>query len=427
MAKLAGNEKLIVGLDITDEYTQLSFLVWDGNMENLSDIVGGEDYNIPTVLCKRPEVNQWYYGEEARDYADENDLEPITGLYTMAVKGESIVIEEREYEAVALLTLFVRRSLGLLSQVANPDKVQGFMVTCPELNHESLDVLKQVMANLRIKCKNIGFQSHTESFYSYMVHQDRELWMKTVLLCDYKNADMTVYRMECNRRTKPIVVFVDRQEIPFSSYYPIPEDDYEKNRKFILLDKEFALLSERLVSGGNISSVYLVGQEFGDGWMKESIKVLCKGRRVFQGSNLYCKGACYGMMERLSENDENRDHVFLGNDKLKANVGIRIHKNGEEVYMPLMDAGVNWFEAENDIQAYINGGNRIELVITPLLGQKARNHVLNLKDFGSGLTRIRIRTSMKGEKTLLFSAQDMGLGEFREPVVGTWTEEIELY
>ena len=95
--------------------------------------------------------------------------------------------------------------------------------------------------------------------------------------------------------------------------------------------------------------------------------------------------------------------------------------------MPLMDAGVNWFEAENDIQAYINGGNRIELVITPLLGQKARNHVLNLKDFGSDLTRIRLKTSMKGEKTLRFSVEDLGLGGFREPVVGTWTEEIELY
>ena len=42
-----------------------------------------------------------------------------------------------------------------------------------------------------------------------------------------------------------------------------------------------------------ISTVFLVGDTFAEGWMKQSVALLCKGRRVFMGNNLFTKGACY--------------------------------------------------------------------------------------------------------------------------------------
>ena len=65
-----------------------------------------------------------------------------------------------------------------------------------------------------------------------------------------------------------------------------------------------------------LNSVYLIGDGYRDGWADESLHYLCRGRRVFQGNNLYSKGACYGMMERLHPGEEWKEHVYLGDDKL---------------------------------------------------------------------------------------------------------------
>lgn len=65
MLRLSNGGKLIVGYDLDDEYSQISYCMADGDVETLSSVAGTENYNIPTVLCKREGVNQWFCGREA--------------------------------------------------------------------------------------------------------------------------------------------------------------------------------------------------------------------------------------------------------------------------------------------------------------------------------------------------------------------------
>lgn len=53
------SEKIIVGYDLGNEYSQISFSRSEaGEVETISQVAGTEIYNIPTVLCKRNGVNQ---------------------------------------------------------------------------------------------------------------------------------------------------------------------------------------------------------------------------------------------------------------------------------------------------------------------------------------------------------------------------------
>lgn len=422
----ANGTRLIVGYDLGDEYSQISYCVEGNNVETLSLIAGAEEYSIPTLLCKREGVNQWFYGKDALRYTEQEQGVAVNNLLKLAVEGEEVLIEGKAFDPVALLTLFVKRSLGLLSQLSC-DKIDALMITCEKLDHRMLEVLSRVVAGLKLKNTRVSFQNYTESFYNYMIYQPEELWSFQTLLCDYRGNSMKIYRMECNKRTTPIVAFIDNQEYPFTSYEPMPETASLRKDKMERLDREFLDLTRTVCNNQLVSSVYLIGENYSEEWMKESLRFLCRGRRVFQGNNLYSKGACFGMLERLAASETGKSHVFLGNDKLKANVGMRVMRRGEKSYYALLDAGVNWFEAEGCIECYLQGENALEFTITPLIGKEGKIARVVLDELAGDLNRVQIRAWLKEESRMVVEITDLGLGEIRPATECVWTEEIELY
>ena len=421
-------EKLVVGYDVSDTFSPISYYV-QGNddVETLSLVAGTQNYNIPTVLCKRSGVNQWFYGKEALRYSQENQGILVQNLLKLAVDGEPVLIEETSFEPIALLTLFFKRSLGMLSQIGTVDKISALMITCDKLDYRMITVLSQVVAGLKLKTDKVFFQSHTESFYNYMIHQPKELWLAKTLLFDYKENYISIYQMECNKRTTPIVAYIDSREVAFTSFEPMPVGEELRAGKLSRLDDEFLRVVQQVCHNNVVSSVYLIGEHFSDEWLKQSLRFLCKGRRVFQGNNLYSKGACYGMLERLHASEEGKAHVFLGNDKLKTNIGMKILRRGEDSYVALLDAGINWFEAEKTIEFYVQGGNAIELILTSLIGGGSKTATITLEELKGDVNLLSMHLYLSEESKLVVEIEDLGFGVFKEATNHVWREEIELY
>lgn len=425
MLKFLSDEKIIVGYDLGDDYSQISYCIaGSGDVETLSQVAGEENFNIPTVLCKREGVNQWLYGKEALRYAEESGGILVENLVGLAMDGELVLIEGANFDPVTLLTLFLKRSLGLLSQVSSPDRIAALMITAERMNHRLLEVLHEAVDGLKLRTDKVFFQSHTESFYYYMIYQEKNLWSLKVLLLEYQKEQIRVYAMECNKHTTPVVVFIEEMEYSFAAYEPGGEE--LSPVELMQMDRELLHIGEELCSGMPVSGIYLIGDRFSEEWMKESRRFLCRGRRVFQGSNLYSKGACYGMMERLDPSEAGKGHVYLGREKLKSNIGMKILRQGEEIYYALLDAGVNWFEAEQEFDFYLQDGNLVEFVITSLIGRNNKLAQIVLEDLPEGLTRIRARLYLEDETRLMVELEDLGLGVFRPATHQIWKEEIEL-
>ncbi|MCM1056632.1 MAG: DUF5716 family protein [Firmicutes bacterium] len=420
--------KVIVGYDLGNEFSQISYSFSDsGEVETISQVAGTEYYNIPTVLCKRIGVNQWFYGKEALRYGAEQQGIQVDGLLTLALDGEPVLIDGESLDPVALLTLFFKRSLGTLSQVASTDKIEALMITCETLDHRMLEVLGQVVAGLNLKTDRIAFQSHMESYYNYMIYQPDELRVYQSVLLTRERDSIRIYRMENNRRTTPIVVFIEEAEVPFPRQrIPEPEEGLkEEERKE--LDGALLKIAEELCEGRLVGSVFLIGDGFDREWMKDSLRYLCKKRRVFQGNNLFSKGAVFGMREKLNADSAGKEYVFLSRDKLKANIGMEILRQGEESYYALLDAGTNWYEAETETEFYLQEGNEIQLTITPLNGQNGKLARIVLEDVPETLTRLWGRFYMEAENILSVEIEDEGLGEIRPATGKLWKETIELY
>ena len=127
---LQGNDCVVIGYDLDDYNAQISYCpVESYEAETVSSVMGNQIYDIPAVLCKRLEVNQWYYGREAIRQAEEGAGTLVEGLFEKARKQIPVIVEDEEYDPVLLLSLFVKKSISILSAVVPLSKIAGVMFT----------------------------------------------------------------------------------------------------------------------------------------------------------------------------------------------------------------------------------------------------------------------------------------------------------
>ena len=265
--------KVIVGYDLFKNFAQISYFGAKAEEpDTVSAVTGTSMFNIPLVLAKRPGVGQWFYGREALRYIEDGGIE-VSDLLTKAVRGEEVLVEDDTYDPVALLTLFVKRSLSLLSMCVSTKDINAFMFTVEELTPRMVEVLGRVAAGLDLKCEIITYQTHLESFYHYMIHQPQELWQYEVLALEF-NDILRAKRFSTTKNTVPEVVLIETKEFDEFCAVTWEEDELAKKAQMERLDTDFEKIAEELLSGNDITTVYLLGDMFKEDWAKESLKLL---------------------------------------------------------------------------------------------------------------------------------------------------------
>ena len=429
MSGKKSNKKAVVGYELGEITSQISFcFLGENEAETVSGVTGTEQYNIPTVLCKRSGVNKWFYGKEALKYVKEGEGILVENLLALAERGEEVMVEGEGFDPAALLTLFVKRSLSLLNMHISLNQVEAVMFTVRNLTPRMVDVLNKVAGGLSLKTGSVYFQSHVESFYYYMLYQPSEMWKNNVVIYDYTE-DLKSICLECNKRTTPQVVFITEQNYPQMQRVIWSGEDNTREQQKQQLDKQFTRLVKEELDGTMVSTIYLLGDGFKEGWTSEALKVLCRNRRVFQGNNLYSKGACYGAMERITPSEEGKKYVYLGSDKLKANIGMKVLRRGEDSYFAILDGGENWYEAVRDFEIILQGGNVIEFMVTPLTGEYVMNRKITLDGLPErpeNTSRLRLHVEMSAVDQVTVTVEDMGFGEIFPSSGKGWTQTVTV-
>lgn len=427
--KKNNGKRAVVGYDLGKTASQISFCVLNTDeVETVSSVAGTQQYNIPTVLCKRSGVNQWFYGKEALKYAREEDGILVEDLMTLAERGEEVIVEGEGYDPAALLTLFVKRSLSLLNMRLSLSQVEAFMFTVEDLTPRMVEVLSKVAAGLSLKADHVLFQSYVESFYYYTLHQPKELWQYNVMIFDYSRSLKSIC-FECNRKTSPQVVFINSNSYPGMAREHFDMEEEERQEKMKALDAEFLRIAKAEMEGSLFSTVYLLGDGFKDDWASDSLRYLCRNRRVFQGNNLYSKGACYGALERLVPSEESRTHVYLGADKLKSNIGMKVLRRGEDSYFAILDAGTNWYEVSADFEVILESGDTVDFIITPLTGERVMDKRITLEGLPErprNTTRLKFHIEMTAVNQVMVTVEDMGFGEIFPSSGKGWSQTITV-
>ena len=153
------------------------------------------------------------------------------------------------------------------------------------------------------------------------------------------------------------------------------------------------------------------------------------GQRVFQGNNLYSKGACYAVMDKINPSAESKRFVYLGEDKLKSNVGLKVLRRGEDSYYAILDAGNSWFDAKRSFDIILDEGNEITFTVTSVAGGliSGRTIVLDgLPDRPMGTTRLNVQVEMTSVSELSVRIEDMGFGMIINKSGKVWNSSFKV-
>ncbi len=332
---MSERKAMMVGYSFQDACVQIGYYTADMDQPMLlSQSQDSEKYQIPTCLCRLNNSGQWLFGQEAVNAHEEGHGALVEDLISFCYKEDPVLVGDVPYMPVELLTVFIKRSLNLLHRIVNLDQIHAMTFTFPRLSERLIANMKQVMEQLPIPRERLFLQDHKESFYDFVTCQKRELWNNDVLMLDARGGQL--YSWELGR-------IKTGHGVPFTVTETV-FDEFQFGEKNGATDARFAQLLEQFIQKRLISSVFLVGKEFEGDWMQESLRFLCRGRRVFSMEDLPVRGACYrGLRPADPRND--RRQFYLGEQQLDYHVGVYVWNGREQQYCRLVWAGTGWFEA----------------------------------------------------------------------------------
>lgn len=422
--------RYVIGYDLNDKMSQISYFELNSDVpETIAADNGDERLGIPTVLSKRPGVNQWFYGQNAKKSASLGESTLVGQLVSFAGAGAKLEVDGENYDASELLALFVNMSMKLLSLVMTPSMVECMIFTVDSLDGKMKDVMERIASDLPIPRDKIIIQTYEESIFYYLIHQSKDLWEHEVSVFDYSAAYMKAYGLWMNRKTEPVVSFVDRVDFQEIKELTLMIDSEKSRDSQLRLDDLVHTTLRDYFNGRSVGTVFLLGEGFEGGWCNKTLGFLCMGKRVFQGRNLYSKGACYCARDYLMPGELNKKYVFLGRDKLKFNMGIKMMVKCKEEYLAIADAGDNWFDSASEYEFLLGEKKEVDLVVTPLDGKNSEHIIIELNglpDRPKRASRMKLKVVFESEARLKITVEDMGFGEFYPSTGKKWEKIIEM-
>ncbi len=413
---------VVIGYDINEYYAQISYAAQGAEPETLQFPTRKEGGNIETAVCKRNGVNQWFCGKEAVKKGVAGDGVLIEKLWKLLGEKETIVIEKQEYAVSKLCNLFLGRTLEWaiqrLEEIFDESvHIRAMVLTAEPWNDHYREYIGGVTEGLPVPQDRIRIQGHEDCLFSYLVYQPRRMLGYETAVFDLTGEELVTYRVEMNHKTRPVVTTMQRERVGTLVKKKYYASITEHDRSLAQLDLEMKSYFEAFVQGRIVTALYLIGDGFKGEWYPESLKLFCRNRKVFAGNNLYGKGACYSAADTVWPSEISQQYLFLGNDMLRYNVGISMWRGEKEEYVPLLDAGINWYDARAEVEFLMEETENIELLITPIDGSGSYAEQIPLPELAPRpwrSYRMSMTAQMRSDKGVHLCIQDEGFGDFHE-------------
>lgn len=329
-------KKRIIGYDISKKYVQISY--WENGMSepdslffsNISSNAG-----IPFRLAYNKDDSSFTIREIIN-----SDLYIIDDLLNKALNDETIILD-KEYKAEDLLKEFFAQSISRLYNFGEDNSEVYISFTLDKVD-DVVNLIFKITSDLGIPRNRIFIQDYKESYYDYLCSKPKDTWRYGSILYEVRNNRFYSCKVKKTRlignRKKELVLIEDKM----SSAMPI---GFNKDKFF----KEFIA---ETIGKDIITSVFLIGKEFEGDWFPESLEHICLGRRVFGGSNLYSRGACYGGMRKTDITSY--DELYIDTHKISYDIDILLKNKGNKEWYSIAKQGENWYEINKEIEVILD-------------------------------------------------------------------------
>ncbi|MFI3212004.1 MAG: DUF5716 family protein [Eubacteriales bacterium] len=417
------SDKVFIGYELSDYYIQISVLKINEEEPETICMKDEEEYNLPLKLYYDSQNNQWLTTNQLKNIEDDEQFLCMENLWSRAVEDEEIEIHEEKITLTALLAIFIKSTCSQLYSQIGINQCESIMFTVPEIDEKAAETLDVMISMLQLKAKQVQYQSNTESFCAYICQQPEEIWKHQVIAFDASKGELKEYCFSSNPLTIPRILTVEEKN---HSDFKIGDAEGEHLSK---QSEEFLDIARKAMSDKVVTGIYLVGEDVALGWTKEAMPFLCRNRRVFQGSNLFSKGACFSLKYKLKTSKQQPEYIYIGKDQLKSNIGMELFHKGEKRYVPLLNGGENWYDCKKELDVILKSENAFSLFVTPLSGRNKKEFIMTLEGLSiekERITRIRIKIWAASVNKIHMRLENMGFGDFYPKTTQTWNESFEI-
>lgn len=384
---------------------------------SISTKVGSTLYEFPTSLCKKVGKEEWHFGLEAEYFGKIPGGTYIDRLYDLVQKEESILLEGRSYEPWELLYIFFQGALKMLGVQDISKSITGLVVTCEHLKQPLVDNLRKALEKLNLKSGCTRIIDFEESFYYHTMYQRPELYAKKTVLLTFDGRHVTFQDLTINQKTRPAMVRISEKKM------------YELHGVQEEWDDSFYQAIRDYVGKDAYSSAFIIGNGFEQEWAVTSLPFLAKyARRIYYGSNLFAKGACYAAKDHTEEK-KLKEFLYMGKDLVQSNVGMEMIVHGIKMYYPLVVAGVNWYDTDKVCEFILDEKEELSFMVSPMEGGERKTYVMmlpNLPKRPNRTTRLRLEIKGVSANKCHVKVTDLGFGEMYPASGKEWLESMNL-
>jgi len=396
-----------IGMDLCSDFTQLSFYNdIKREPESVSQLNNKETYLMPNILFYSTDTEHWYVGGEASEARFSENGTVVDGIFENLNSDEVITVAGREYNYQELFMMMVKLHIDSFLYRYEAAEVRKLVISVDDYNPLIFQLLSKLYVDMGIDKDNIEITSHLDSGLYYIFNQPSELWNNSVALYDYSADGLNYYRIDISKNKEPKTINVIHEDYTQQmSLSKFGNDTY-------LMDVEFAKIAEYEGKKAYISAVFLTGVGFSNKWMKKSTNVLCQGRRVFVGQNIYTKGACYRAVggEYMAFYE---DFFVETKENVLADIGITLDDE-KDTFVPIVSGGKQWYNTRGQLNVILDDTDNITIIYrNHKTGEEKRETVRihGLPKRPNKTTKVSLEVEFDSPKEGAVIIRDLGFGK----------------
>ncbi len=401
---------LILGIDICDDYTQIS--LFDAEACDAQAVGFGEEEKvlIPTMVCKKKGESTWLIGEEAYRAALFGEGSMVDRLVKLVSKEGTATIEGVMYTAKEMFRTYLEQVLAIPRQKTGVQKIASIAYTLRQADAKVMDVLVELSDQLGIPRERVHILNHTEAVLFFVLSQKPEIWANQVSVFDLVDHGLHYYEFGMVRGRRPQVVEVVHEELQEGFSLEILETPSGER----LADRILSTCANRLMGKKVVSSVFLTGKGFENlEWPEEFLRFVCTKRRVFGGQGLFSKGAAFVAFDSLQA-VSSYPYICICEGRIRSQVSLDVQYEGRMRQLIVASAGSNWYETKAAVTFVLDGTDRVDFMVTPVGSSMPTRYSVELDEFPkrpNKTTKIEVIVSFTGERAMTVRVFDKGFGE----------------
>lgn len=397
-------QKLYVGVDLRNDITQIAVLE---PLKSEPEVLAAKDGSLQI----RTQIDVPGSHEQISDF-----LEKI-------YRQEPVYAEGKESDPVNILAAFFRKTLSLTKKAYPGEAIRKLVITAEYRDYRFIANIYLALEKLGIYKDRAMVVDRRQCYIYYVMSQKKELWVNQVGLFDFGKDKLTYYQMQSDRFKRPTLVGVVERD--YSDYIEMlcdPESSREERGKV------FEGMVQGAIHGQIITTLYMTGEGFADGFADEVMKKLCVGRHLFRGDNLYVSGACYLARELAGEKKVD-DFLYLDEDSVPAHVYIQGYTDARVQELLLAKAGTPWYQIDYELDLIPDGDEELEVQVKNVITKEKSTRLIPMEGI-QGRTdrkaRIGVQVRFAGPDKCILTVRDKGFGEFFPSSYRIWEETITL-